>query len=197
MIGTRVGGKFPEFMGFHVELQLRTNLMHAWATAVEIVDTFAGTQIKTSSPDEMATDWDRYFALASAAMALAEGTPVPDGTPATEAGIRKAFDGVNSGALTSRIAGWSQTIHETSMRIHRGSYFLLELDIQNQTIIVTQYSNPTEADIAYRQAELPDRGDADSVLVAGRSLSDIRHAYPNYFADTTRFTDFVHSFIVG
>ena len=197
IVGARVAGKFPEYTGFHVELQLRTGLMHAWATAVEIVDTFAGTSIKTSDPTEIETTWDHYFALTSAAMAVTEGSPVPPGTPRVAGEIRQELRTIGAETLTPRIASWSQTIRETSTIASRGSYFLLQLDIGQQNIVVTQFSNPTQADIAYREAELRDTSESDSVLVAGRSITDVRHAYPNYFADTTRFTDFVSDFLTN
>ena len=44
-----------------VELQLRTRLQHAWATANEIVGTFRREELKSG---EGGPDWLRYFVLA-------------------------------------------------------------------------------------------------------------------------------------
>ena len=42
------------YENLHVELQLRTQLQHAWATAVETVDAFMGQAIKAGRPT---LDW--------------------------------------------------------------------------------------------------------------------------------------------
>lgn len=37
----------PDYNGLHIELQLRTQLQHAWATAVETMGTFLGQALKS------------------------------------------------------------------------------------------------------------------------------------------------------
>ncbi|MBU6438396.1 MAG: hypothetical protein KGQ77_12790, partial [Betaproteobacteria bacterium] len=56
-----------------IEVQLRTRLQHAWATAVEIVDAFTGQALKSglklNSGDPK---WRRFFALMSSVIAIRE-----------------------------------------------------------------------------------------------------------------------------
>jgi len=59
-----------------IEIQFRTYIQHAWATAVETVGIFIGQALKSSIGQQ---DWLRFFALTSSAMAAQEGTPLVPG----------------------------------------------------------------------------------------------------------------------
>ena len=50
------GGKV-KYQGLHVELQLRSKIQHAWATAVEVVGTFTKQALKASAGDETWLDF--------------------------------------------------------------------------------------------------------------------------------------------
>src|SRR5260221_9633788 len=70
--------KVNTYDDMRVEIQVRTLLQHAWATAVETVGTFIKQSLKSSQGEE---DWLRFFALMSSAMAIEEGKPIVPGTP--------------------------------------------------------------------------------------------------------------------
>ena len=61
-----------------IEMQIRTHLQHAWATAVETVGTLQQQALKSSQGEE---DWLRFFALTSAAFSHREESPPVPGTP--------------------------------------------------------------------------------------------------------------------
>src|ERR1019366_9744121 len=62
--------------GLKIEVQIRSQLQHAWATAVETVGTFIQQALKSSQGEE---DWLRFFALMGSAIAYREhGELVPD-----------------------------------------------------------------------------------------------------------------------
>ena len=50
--------KKKNYQGFKVELQIRSAIQHAWATAVEIVGTFYQQNLKASDGDQ---DWLDFF----------------------------------------------------------------------------------------------------------------------------------------
>lgn len=174
------------YNGYTVELQFRTKLMHAWATAVEIVDTFENVGLKSSRPDEFNSEWDYFFAYAGAAVALREGTPVPLGMPDSKVGITEAMKSVDADRLLGRLVGWSSSMRHVSKRGERGTYFILSLDSERKTIRIRQFKNSRQADEEYTSLEAESR--ANSVLVGGKSMEDVRKAYPNYFVDTRRFS---------
>ena len=68
----------PRWQGLKTEIQIRSRLQHQWATAVEIVGTFTGAELKSSLGDER---WLRFFALMSSVISRQEGMPVVPNTP--------------------------------------------------------------------------------------------------------------------
>lgn len=178
----------PEYKGYSVELQFRTRLMHSWATAVEIVDTFAQSGLKASNPNVFNSEWDYFFAYASAAMAIEEGTAVPDQAPTSELAVRKALREIDGKRLVERIENWSRTMNEALSSASKGNYYILSLDFENESVEVSRFLNAATADHAYRALEADDSPTRDSVLVAGGNISQIKAAYPNYFIDSGRFT---------
>jgi len=62
----------PAYDGLNLELQLRTRLQHAWATAVETMGTFLGQALKSGQGEGQ---WKAFFEVSSAAIALLEKCP--------------------------------------------------------------------------------------------------------------------------
>ncbi|HEY6322553.1 MAG TPA: RelA/SpoT domain-containing protein, partial [Thermoanaerobaculia bacterium] len=69
------------YNGLKIELQIRSPLQHAWATAVETVGTFTRQALKSSSGEAA---WLRFFALMGTAIANRERTPHVPATPTTK-----------------------------------------------------------------------------------------------------------------
>ena len=71
--------KKQDYNSLKIEMQLRSQLQHAWATAVETVSVLTQQALKSN----IGTDqWKRFFVLASAAIAIRERTTSVPGTPA-------------------------------------------------------------------------------------------------------------------
>jgi putative GTP pyrophosphokinase len=62
----------PFYDGLLLELQFRTRLQHAWATAVETMGTFLGQALKSGQGER---PWREFFEVASAALAHVERSP--------------------------------------------------------------------------------------------------------------------------
>ena len=79
MIWLYVGkGRNKVFDGRSIELQIRTSLQHAWATAIEAVGTFRNEALKSG---EGSPEWRRLMTLMSADFCDLENCPTPDKTP--------------------------------------------------------------------------------------------------------------------
>lgn len=175
----------------HIEIQLRSHLQHAWATAVEAVGTFTKQALKWQGGTE---DWQRFFALMSSAIAKIEGTPVVQGTPNSKTElsreIRRLVRRLNvkhllqAYNLTLEYAGSLKGSQARLLLVHmipgesrvqvRG-FKLKEFQLANQEYIA-------------RERELREGSVEQVVLVKVDSLQSLRRAYPNYFLDTNRFS---------
>lgn len=73
MMGFRGRGEKQIYDGRRIEIQIRTQLQHSWATAVEAIGLFRGENLKGNQGSKK---WLRFFQLMSAEFAEAEGCPV-------------------------------------------------------------------------------------------------------------------------
>ncbi len=70
--------KKKDYNSLKIEMQLRSQLQHAWATAVETVGAFVKQALKSSLGEQ---EWLRFFALMGGAIAVKENTASVPGTP--------------------------------------------------------------------------------------------------------------------
>lgn len=176
--------------GLQIEIQLRTRLQHAWATAVETVGTLLDQSLKSS---EGSADWLRFFALVGSAFAFVERTyPVPD-TPGSPAELAREILRLHTKLkVRAALDTYRHALQATEQKgIGESTLFLLSLDPLAKRLNVTSFkaTSITSATDAYAEAErqLPSQPGAQVVLVGAHSLATLRKAYPNYFLDTELF----------
>lgn len=183
----------PTFDGLHLELQMRTSLQHAWATAVETVDIFANQAIKAGNPN---AEWAWFFQLASAAFAGIEKCPVPAQfrswtRQAIHDELRVAERNLN---VLVRMRGFSVAADRIHQDVHmKGEYHLVVLDTERRMLSIRSFSKQglEQATDAYAEAErrTSQGHPIDAVLVAGNNVTQLRRTYPNYFLDATTFLE--------
>ena len=173
------------FNGLVIEVQMRSRLQHAWATAVETAGAFLQHALKFSEGEE---EWLRFFALASSALALKEGSPTVPDTPSTESALhREVREYATRLNVVPRMREYGQLIRNMSTFKRIGAYyFLLERrPVEGTTLIIPYDRDELEAATAdYLVFEEEGR---DAVLVSTDSLEDVRRAYPNYWLDARLF----------
>ena len=175
--------------GLKVEIQLRSRLQHAWATAVETVGAFTRQALKSSQGEK---DWLRFFALMSSAIALRERRPMVPGTPEDrEQLIAELRNYVVSLDVIARLNTYRIVTRHVDRMHGRARYFLLSLDLNERSVSIKMFrqNQLDEASDAYIEEESRLRGNTggDAVLVSVESLKSLERAYPNYFLDTSRF----------
>lgn len=181
------------FNGLRVEVQLRSQLQHAWATAVETVSTFTGQALKSNIGDD---DWKRFFALMGSAIALREERPPVPGTPEAKLEL---VEELRTLTLQLRIeavlSGWSQAVQMAGNWPMDAKAFLLVLDAREKRVQVQGFRNNelARADEEYLNVEKAnkDNPDVQAVLVSVDSISALQSAYPNYYLDTSAFLEAV------
>lgn len=182
--------KKETYNGLKIEMQFRSRLQHAWATAVETVGTFIGQALKSSYGER---EWLRFFALVGSAIALREETsPVPD-TPTNKTELIGELQYyANQLDVEGRLQAYGAALGTLKMPGAKDArYFLLNLDPDANQFTVTGYK-AAELGQAYTdyfavEREIAKRPGADAVLVSVESLAALRRAYPNYFLDTVVF----------
>lgn len=189
--------KKPKYNGLQVEIQLRSQLQHAWATAVETVGTFLQQSLKAShGPDE----WLEFFVLMASAIAALEDAPLVPGTPPSHTQlIRELKQHARALDVTNMLQAYHATLPLLSVpEARRNKYFLVELRPAEQKVNVRGFREKdlTVATDQYLRVERGLTGPgAEAVLVSVQSLDALRRAYPNYFLDTQVFLETLHGLI--
>ncbi|HKF51612.1 MAG TPA: RelA/SpoT domain-containing protein [Candidatus Acidoferrales bacterium] len=178
--------------GYRIEIQLRTNLQHAFATAVETVTTFTRAPLKFGAGP---AEWRRFFSLMGSALATREQTPLVPGTPSDQVElIRELRAAAVTLRVRSRLQGWTDALQTLrSQHLKNSKWLLLLLDTSKNTVGVTGFQDRKEASRAIAEIEKSKRADIDAVLVWVSSIRRLRVAYPNYYADTKKFIDALDS----
>ena len=111
------------YAGMRIEIQLRSRLQHAWATAVETVGTFSGQALKSSEGHEA---WLRFFSLMATELACTEGLPPVPGTPADRGTLRRELTQLAAELdAVARLEAYGHTLRilEGDVRNGRAAYF--------------------------------------------------------------------------
>lgn len=180
----------PAYDGLQLELQLRTQLQHAWATAVETMGTFLGQALKSGQGEG---EWRAFFGISSAAIALIEKCPSVPGyehLSETET-FERVADAEARLRVLEKLRGFSVAADRIKKGKGQGAYHLVILDSANKSVVLTPYSTARleEANAAYSKVEKRTQaGDPiEAVLVAAGPVDALKKAYPNYFLDTHEF----------
>lgn len=179
-----------DYNGLFVELQLRTRLQHAWATAVETMGTFLDQALKSSEGHEI---WLNYFALCSAAFAHLEETPIHENYAVQSA--EEIFDELLSMSeelqVEEKLSGFSVAAKNIYQQNQGGAYHLITLRFEERRVSIQSFSRDRleEASAQYAELEIQRAKGAKIhvVLVSAGSLDNLRKAYPSYFLDTKEF----------
>lgn len=165
--------------GLYIEIQYRTLVQHAWATAVEVVGFITESQPKFEKGD------DRYhYAMALASEILARtheelNGPYPDLSDVEL--LQKFLDIDHELGLLQTLRGLNQAKSEISDKKNAILIFTPsgELSIRN-------YRDATDAlrDLFQLEKAMPEN---DIVLVRADSGEEVRMAFRNYFNDAREF----------
>lgn len=182
-----------------IEVQLRSQLQHGWATAVETVGTFTRQALKSSLGEQ---EWLRFFSLMSSALAMREGTPLVPETPEDpKALIAELRQHSKNLQVIDRLGAYGAALQfvEKQFKPTQKHTFLLSLDLNENVLSVSSFDDPSDAARRYSIAERESEGDPakDVVLVSADSITSLRRAYPNYFLDTSAFLDSLRAVIGG
>lgn len=168
-----------------IEVQVRSQLQHAWATAVETVGLFTSQALKSSQGED---EWLRFFVVMSSIIAQREGLPVVPGTSEEPTELRDELRGLAEELdVINRLEGYAALLQESEQHMAGAKFITLTLDVPNSRLTIRGYAKQDDAAEAYAAMEAEGGDGVDVVMVSVSSIAGLRSAYPNYFLDTTRF----------
>lgn len=165
-------GKIENLKGYHIELQLRDVLSHAWATAVEVLALISNTNLKVGKGDEK---YKRFFYLASK---LLRG----------EKDVKDELININKECkILDLLAG----LNVASDSINRGEktkdFYIITLDYKEKVVKILGFKKDelNTAENFYQTFEKNEK--TDSVLISVSDIKNLKKAYPNYYLDANKF----------
>jgi len=177
------------FNGRLVEIQIRSQLQHIWATALETVDLFTHQTMKFGGG---AHSWKYFFKLVSSVFAMIEQCPP---VPETITEKKELYKEIKRMAkeldVIGRMVAWKATVKHLSAK--KNTLFVLKLDIKNKQIVFSSFKNDREGwrkaneEYLNREKEYSNDKNCDVVLVGADNIHDLTYGYRNYFADTDEF----------
>lgn len=186
-----------------VEVQLRTELEHIWATAVEIYGELQSTSFKTGSGN---VNWLNFFALLSSYFSIKENCkPVGIHVNLSEKQIRsqlkKLIKELNViERLNASTNGIKITISKHNHIGRTGKYAIIELDLVLKTTTVELFNKKdvNKAIEIYTKKELAITNSTKKnvVFVNVDDIEKIQNSYPNYFLDTKKLLEILAKIVL-
>lgn len=191
-----------------IEVQLRTNIQHSWATTLEIVDLFTGQALKSNLGRE---EWIDFFSNTSTQFSIMESISSFENFPPEkqfQLYAKKLFslgnEAINSCELVqyyeiklrvskqlNAFANSLKIVDNTIRDDHLDGYILIEMDTDEASLQTTVFNKEqnelAEKNYAEAEKKAADYPEVVVALVSTDSIGGIKSAYPNYFADSTEF----------
>ena len=177
-----------------IEIQIRSRLQHAWATAVEIVDAFTNQNLKSGLKLKLGdANWRRFFALMGSAIAIRERRPIVSGTPTDPNELKRELKGLAKSLNIVTVLSGLNIALEKGMKAPGAASYLLKLDIEQRRVSWTPYTKAelvkASEDYLKVETETKDNPQILAVLVSVESIKALRTAYPNYYLDANQFIE--------
>jgi len=185
MIYSYYSNKKSDYNGMFIEVQIRTALQHLWATAVEVLSLYTKHNLKASQGDARML---RFMELISALFSIEEHTQISSHVPPTVKGIIDELKNLEDTNVLELI-GAIQMALDNQFSGNEAGYYIFDMDFDKKKIQINFFGNDiTKATAEYEKIESESKGkQRNAVLVSGSSIKTLRKAYPNYFADVTKF----------
>lgn len=181
-------GKQEAYKGLKVEIQLRSKIQHYWATGVETIGTFTKQELKAGTGEK---DWLLFLQTISVLMAQSE-----DKKPLSTIELQKITQLENKLKIRQKLITYSVFAEIAEEQQITEGIFLVSLDVEQRITNIKYFKDNalTSAIEEYKKTE-EEYLNNDTVLIKAKSVFDLKKGYPNYFADSQNFLDFLNFFL--
>lgn len=188
--------EYNDDVKMRLELQIRTELQHYWATAVEVLDMKSKTKIKQGNGEVWNKD---FFKLCSELFALLENTNNNNKSKSDICIKIYELDMEHNILQNLRaLAVLNKNIEEqVSTKNH---YFIVLLDFDRNTLTITGFKkkNFENAKELYDFYEDKSREkNTDVVLISLDEVKTLKKAFPNYYLDSNSFIRVIEKELQG
>jgi Region found in RelA / SpoT proteins len=172
--------------GQRIEVQIRSRLQHAWATAVEVVGAFRAQALKSG---QGSAEWQRLFALMGSVIARKEGRALVPNTPEESVLLQEIKSVSDEIKAEQFLAGCSEAAVHIEKSTKPAVAYLIVLDVKDRRVTILAQDSMLVANEKYAQMEKEnkDQPELQTVLVSVDSLGALKTAYPNYYLDVSEF----------
>lgn len=182
-----------KYSDLKIELQLRTETQHIWATTVETASIFQKQDFKSSKGNKK---WLEFFKLVSSAFAIEENSQViAKHSKLTKNQIKKRIDQLSKELKVvetlSTYTISTKAINEKKLG-KATHYCLVVLNIDEKRLNIAYYPKnlleEANASLAEKEREASDqKKPIYPLLVSVNDIKKLKRAYPNYYLDTSKF----------
>ena len=185
----------PEYDGLQIELQIRNQLQHSWAMAVETASLISGTSLKASIQD--GSVWREFFRLVSAVFSRKEGKPVLEeySEHNDERLCGEYFSFVEEYKLVDTLRALRVTVNHDKHRTGDG-YCVLIINYVDRRVSFRYFETEEEAlaSETFSKMEQSIMSGEAALMVSMKKIEELQKAYPSYFLDTGKFIGVLEDF---
>lgn len=173
-----------------LEIQLRSQLQHIWATGVEVFGTLQNSSFKSGQGSRK---WLDFFSLLSSVFAIKENRPpLKEHSKFSKSDLvtqaQKAIQELHVIENLSVYTAVYKTILKNTVKGRKGHYSIILLNSRENTISIetygaSQFDVAAQAYLDFERKHFEDK-QINVVLVNTGDIKKLELSYPNYFMDT-------------
>jgi len=171
-----------------VEIQIRSKIQHAWATAIEIIGTYLNQPLKQSIGSEEILELFKDISKVFSAIENSEFNYELFKKVSREISSQKLIDQLKSFRLATSIV-------DDDEKKEKGNYYLITLNFEEKRVNLRRYSETNLAqankDYSKIEKEYLNNSNFEVVLVSVDKVANLSKLYPNYFLDSEGFLSIV------
>lgn len=186
------------YNNLNVEVQIRSRLQHAWATAVETAGMLLKQQLKSSQGEK---EWLEFFQYASSAISYIEGTPPYHGSmssPEVTSNLEMLANKIHAFDLLRAVSN-TMKLRDEQPHLENAGYYILIVNTETQELSIAAFekkeAKKASQEYAMHESENRSNDHIETVMVSVESFISLKSAYPNYYGDATTFLDTVEAII--